>query len=137
MIWLAISAYRQAHGRIEAEFTDLGEQELKNIAKPVRVYAVTASPRELPRPAAQRELLEPPLWPPRSPRAKARPLQRWPPLAAALAALFIVIAGGAWWFLNAKPPTPARHSIVVLFFNPIRRNRPAASRNSGHSPLER
>jgi TolB-like protein len=52
-------------------------------------------------------------------------LQRWPALAAALAALLVVIAGGAWWFLNANRPasvaakTPAeaaRLSIVVLPF---------------------
>ena len=40
-ICLSEDAYRQANGRIEVEFADLGEQELKNIAKPVRVYAVT------------------------------------------------------------------------------------------------
>jgi class 3 adenylate cyclase len=40
-ICLSEDAYRQARGRIEAEFADLGEQALKNIARPVRAYAVT------------------------------------------------------------------------------------------------
>jgi adenylate cyclase len=35
------SAYEHVRGRIEAEFSDLGEKALKNIARPVRVYAVT------------------------------------------------------------------------------------------------
>jgi TolB-like protein/class 3 adenylate cyclase len=34
------AAYDQVRGRIEAEFTDLGEKTLKNIARPVRVYEV-------------------------------------------------------------------------------------------------
>src|SRR6202043_452067 len=34
------SAYDQVRGKVEVEFTDLGEQQLKNIALPVRAYAV-------------------------------------------------------------------------------------------------
>jgi len=34
------AAYEQVRGRVEAEFVDLGERGLKNIARPVRVYAV-------------------------------------------------------------------------------------------------
>ena len=36
------SAFDHVRGRIEAEFIDLGEKTLKNIARPVRVYAVRA-----------------------------------------------------------------------------------------------
>ncbi len=39
-ICLSGDAYRQAKGKIEAEFEDLGEQELKNVTDPVRVYHV-------------------------------------------------------------------------------------------------
>jgi adenylate cyclase len=35
-------AYRQVRGKIEADFEDLGERELKNVAEPVRVYRVRA-----------------------------------------------------------------------------------------------
>ena len=31
-------------GRLEARLTDLGEMALKNIARPVRVYAVAPAP---------------------------------------------------------------------------------------------
>jgi TolB-like protein len=40
-VCLSSSAYEQVRGRIEAEFADLGEQALKNIARPVRAYALT------------------------------------------------------------------------------------------------
>src|SRR5262245_33784209 len=37
-ICVSDDAYRQVRGRLEANFQDVGEQELKNIARPVRVY---------------------------------------------------------------------------------------------------
>src|SRR5689334_13889365 len=37
------SAYDQVRGKVAVEFTDLGEQALKNIARPVRAYAIGAS----------------------------------------------------------------------------------------------
>ncbi|MBR1280181.1 adenylate/guanylate cyclase domain-containing protein [Bradyrhizobium sp. AUGA SZCCT0283] len=39
-ICLSFSAYDQVRGKVEVEFTDLGEQNLKNITRPVRAYAV-------------------------------------------------------------------------------------------------
>jgi TolB-like protein len=108
-IYLSEDAYRQARGRIEAEFVDLGEQALKNIARPVRAYALT--PKAIA--AAKVE--------PSAPKKRAA----LAPLAVALPALLIVIAGGAWWLLNANRPasvptkTPAeaaRLSIVVTPF---------------------
>jgi TolB-like protein/class 3 adenylate cyclase/cytochrome c-type biogenesis protein CcmH/NrfG len=33
-------AYRQVRGKVEADFEDLGERELKNLAEPLRVYRV-------------------------------------------------------------------------------------------------
>jgi TolB-like protein/class 3 adenylate cyclase len=39
-ICISSSACDQVRGKVEAEFTDLGEQNLKNIARPVRAYAV-------------------------------------------------------------------------------------------------
>ena len=33
-------AFRQVRGKIEAEFADIGEQSLKNIARPLRVYSI-------------------------------------------------------------------------------------------------
>jgi TolB-like protein len=39
-ICLSGAAYDHVRGRVEAEFVDLGEKPLKNIARPVRVYAI-------------------------------------------------------------------------------------------------
>ena len=39
-ICLSEDAYRQVRDRLQDEFIDLGEKDLKNIARPVRVYAV-------------------------------------------------------------------------------------------------
>jgi TolB-like protein/class 3 adenylate cyclase/tetratricopeptide (TPR) repeat protein len=39
-ICISSSAYDQVRGKVAVEFTDLGEQSLKNIARPVRTYAV-------------------------------------------------------------------------------------------------
>ena len=39
-ICISASAYDQVRGKVAVEFTDLGEQHLKNIALPVRAYAV-------------------------------------------------------------------------------------------------
>jgi TolB-like protein/class 3 adenylate cyclase len=39
-ICISASTYDQVRGKVEVEFADLGEQTLKNIARPVRAYAV-------------------------------------------------------------------------------------------------
>src|SRR5258705_816755 len=39
-ICISASAYDQVRGKVAVEFVDLGEQSLKNIARPVRAYAV-------------------------------------------------------------------------------------------------
>jgi TolB-like protein/class 3 adenylate cyclase len=39
-ICISASAYEQVIGKVAIEFTDLGEQSLKNIARPVRAYAL-------------------------------------------------------------------------------------------------
>ena len=42
-ICISSSAYEQVRGKVAVEFTDLGEQTLKNIARPIRAYAVGLS----------------------------------------------------------------------------------------------
>jgi TolB-like protein/Flp pilus assembly protein TadD len=42
-ICISSSAYEQVRGKVPVEFTDLGEQNLKNIARPIRAYAVGLS----------------------------------------------------------------------------------------------
>jgi TolB-like protein len=40
-ICISSSAYEQVRGKVSVDFTDLGEQALKNIARPIRAYAVS------------------------------------------------------------------------------------------------
>jgi len=51
-ICISASAYDQVRGKVGVEFVDLGEQNLKNIDRPVRVYALV---RDGPGPATQAE----------------------------------------------------------------------------------
>ena len=113
-ICLSEDAYRQVKGRLDLAVTDLGQTQLKNIAEPIRVYALDVGVPAQAKPAK-----------PVTPAAPAPQRRRFgfAPLAA-LAALLILI-GGAWSFLNANRPasvatkTPAeaaRLSIVVLPF---------------------
>src|SRR5262245_52943908 len=39
-ICISEDAYRQVRGKIDTEFTDIGEQSLKNISRPIRTYRV-------------------------------------------------------------------------------------------------
>jgi adenylate cyclase len=41
-VCLSDDAYRQVRGKTQANFEDLGEQSLKNVAEPVRVYRITS-----------------------------------------------------------------------------------------------
>src|SRR5208282_5926463 len=40
-VCLSEDAYRQVRDKLKWEFIDLGEKQLKNIARPVRAYALT------------------------------------------------------------------------------------------------
>ncbi len=55
-ISLSEDAYRQLKGRLDAPVTDLGTKQLKNIAEPIRVYAldVGQSPKSGPAPVAEK-----------------------------------------------------------------------------------
>jgi TolB-like protein/class 3 adenylate cyclase/Tfp pilus assembly protein PilF len=61
-ICISASAYDQVQGKVGVEFADLGEQNLKNIARPMRVYAVVGDdPNPATRPARARPIaLSPP-----------------------------------------------------------------------------
>jgi len=46
-IYISASAYDQVRGKVAVEFTDLGDQILKNIARPVRAYAARLAHQSL------------------------------------------------------------------------------------------
>jgi len=111
-ICLSEDAYRQVKSRLDLAVSDLGEQSLKNIAEPVRVYAL-----EVGKPAQAK------------PTKRIAPKQRpmFALLAAGIVVLLTVIAGGTWYLLGATRTAPvatnvparadaAHLSIVVLPF---------------------
>src|SRR3984957_17023539 len=51
-ICISSSAYDQVRGKVPVDFTDLGEQTLKNIARPIRAYAVGLNANYTDRPAS-------------------------------------------------------------------------------------
>jgi TolB-like protein/Tfp pilus assembly protein PilF len=55
-VLISSAAYDQTRGKIGAEFVDLGERTLKNIARPVRVYAIGTGPAPTPSAAAPERL---------------------------------------------------------------------------------
>jgi class 3 adenylate cyclase/TolB-like protein len=101
----------QVRDKLPVAFDDLGEQSVKNIARPVRAFglapqAITAVPE-----LAQNR--------PTAPEGRVRP---W--LVAALVAVTLAAGGTAWWMMRATTPVPAatttapigaaRASIAVL-----------------------
>jgi adenylate cyclase len=117
-ICLSEDAYRQVSGRLDMEVTDLGQTELKNIERPIRVYSLQVGVPAQAKPATAPKAREEPPEP--------RPRTALLPLVAGIVAL-IVIAGGAWYFLAGNRPTPvvaatpppaeaAHLSLVVLPF---------------------
>ncbi|HEX9464340.1 MAG TPA: tetratricopeptide repeat protein [Alphaproteobacteria bacterium] len=107
-VCLSDDAWRQVHAKVALPFVDTGLQSLKNIAEPVRVFALGAE-------AVVRLPLEAP-----AASGAARPRHRllWV-AAAALALALAVIGGGGWLALRptAEAPMAGKPSIAVLAFS--------------------
>jgi adenylate cyclase len=123
-ICLSEDAYRQVSGRLDMEVTDLGQIELKNIERPIRVYSLQVGVPAQAKPATELKAPEKPPEP--------KPRSAFLPLIAGIVA-FIVVAAGAWYFLagtrtapavatapapvaSNAAPAPAHLSVVVLPF---------------------
>jgi len=103
--------------RMDIDFDDMGEVEVKNIARPVRVFRVSAEPDVV---AA--------IKPTATPTAATSRRPKWRLIAAAAALLAVVVAGGGYWwwqqpdFEPADPDKfafelPEKPSIAVLPFD--------------------
>jgi TolB-like protein/class 3 adenylate cyclase/Flp pilus assembly protein TadD len=112
-ICISASAFEHVRGRIAADFNDLGEKALKNIARPVHVYS-----SDVGKPAQTKSTLSPTV----AGTAKALASERrWgsAPLAAAIVGLVLLTVAGGWYVLggrSTKQLSPAHLSIVVLPF---------------------
>ena len=108
-ICLSEDAYRQVKSRLDLAVSDLGPTQLKNIAEPVRVYAL-----EVGKPAQAK---------PVEPVKPVMPKKRstLAPIVAGIAALIVIAALGAWYLRAGQKQAvianaPAHLSIVVLPF---------------------
>jgi class 3 adenylate cyclase/TolB-like protein/tetratricopeptide (TPR) repeat protein len=88
------TAYDHLQGKLGCGFHDLGEQRVKNIARPVRAYQVLSEPGALSRFA----------------RVTSRSRRPTVAIAAAAAVLLVTLGvGGAWWYWGRSvvaPPAP-------------------------------
>jgi class 3 adenylate cyclase/TolB-like protein/Flp pilus assembly protein TadD len=103
-------AYDQVRDKLPLSFTDSGEQQVKNIARPVRVFALS------PQAIAEAPEMSPGRAAPSKSRSRAL-------LAGALALVLMLAGAAAWWTLRAPSPPQtantsasldARPSIAVL-----------------------
>ncbi len=105
-ICISERVYGDVRGKIDIEIEDLGDQELKNIPEPVRVYRILTQADDVA--AVQR-------------RAREKVHLRYA-LAFAASLLLATLAGVAWWQFGAlepdvlSSPMSAKASIAVLPF---------------------
>jgi adenylate cyclase len=104
-ICLSEDAHRQVKGRLDVAAIDLGPTRLKNIAEPVRVYALDIAKRAEAQSA--------------KPAAPAKKNSLLVPLVVGLASLWVIAAISLWLFQNlhrSAPADPGHLSMVVLPF---------------------
>jgi TolB-like protein/class 3 adenylate cyclase/cytochrome c-type biogenesis protein CcmH/NrfG len=107
------TVFDHSKGKMPATFEDLGEQELKNIAEPVRVFRVSTGSEVAETPTVAKIT------------SRSRPV----PVIAAIVALLVVAAGATLWLRPWAPdvepasvehmafPLPDTPSIAVLPFD--------------------
>jgi adenylate cyclase len=113
-ICISKAAFDQIETKLPLGYEYLGEQTVKNIAKPVRAYRVLMEPRVTISGKAEKE--------------KASGFRRVPILAGVAAAIVLAVAVGIWQFYPKSPkvdlpstektasPFPGQPSIAVLPF---------------------
>jgi adenylate cyclase len=102
-ICISRTVREQIRDRLALPFADGGEHSVKNIARPIRVYALSADAvAALPRAEV-----------PAAPQP-ARPLYQHRMVAAAAVAGVLIIAGGMWWMWQSPQAPPATASAPSL-----------------------
>jgi adenylate cyclase len=91
-ICLSGSAYEQIENKLPLRYEFLGEQEVKNIAKPIRVYRAQIEPEASPSTAGVAE--KKPVW------------KRMPKTALGIMAIFVLVGAAAFYhFVLRSPPS--------------------------------
>ncbi len=95
----------QVRDKLPVAFDDLGEQQVKNIARPVRVFGLTAQAIEA----------VPELAPSGFKGQGGRDRRRW--IIAPLVVVLAGVGGAGWWMVRAPPPVP--HSAESIAATPV------------------
>jgi adenylate cyclase len=106
-ICISDDAFRQVKGRLDLKVSDLGAVKLKNIAEPMRAYALEVGAPPEARLSANR-----------AKQGAYKPRWLSVPLAA-VAALVLLVAASGWYMLGGRLTRPAQAahlSVVVLPF---------------------
>lgn len=104
-ICISGSVYEQVANKLAFTYDDLGEQHVKNIARPVRVYRVNSNPDDSDSGA---------------PASNLPGVRGWrKTMVAAIGAFVLVIALGLGWYAwqPDTPKLPSKPSIAVLAFD--------------------
>jgi adenylate cyclase len=117
-ICVSAAVREQVHGSLDVGFDDIGEQQVKNIMRPIRVFAValeaaTAHGSATGHAAGAASQARPIT----STMRQRSPLATSPAWVAAVGVMALVIAGSAfvWWNSRGKsPPTPPSISVGVM-----------------------
>jgi len=99
-VCISSNVYDAVEGKLALGFDFLGEHQVKNIAKPVRVYRVRAESKQAP--------------------VRSRPKRRigWQTAVPVVAAILLLGAAGAWrWSSPPATPLSDKASIAVLPFD--------------------
>jgi len=103
----------QVHGNLDVGFDDIGDQQVKNIARPIRAFAVRLGEAHTTAEATESHVSRSPtarLW---SARRLARRRSAFAILAG-LGALALVASYSQRWFRGEEPPGPPALSVGVL-----------------------
>jgi adenylate cyclase len=103
-ICLSSAAYEQVCDRFKEQFVDLGEKELKNIARPIRAYSLQVGVSVEANSTKHAE-----------PKKAAEPKKRMALAQLGIAALLLVIgAGGGYWFMANRPASVATGPLAPV-----------------------
>jgi adenylate cyclase len=102
-VCISSTVYDAVEGKLASGFDFLGEHQVKNITKPVRVYRVRAEPRAS------------------SARSPSKRRIRWQISVSVLALILVLGAVGAWLYRDLWVPAPdgaAEHPLLDAFNGP-------------------
>ena len=94
------AAHDQIRDKLPITFDDRGEQAVKNIARPVRAFAL-----------APQAIAEAPVFPPGKRARPAGARHIW--IAAAIAVLLVALGAGVWWKMQGTAATPGLAAGVM------------------------